>query len=224
MGHPPIRSTLGELTFYTFPYRRWRAVHLRKKIGWARGVTRLAWSPFCGYRVTALLAWPTIFFILFYWDLSLPTWVNLVQARHYLGTLWNYDENGNGNVKKSIGSMRKTTTLHVHHPIWHISSPSLYNYDVKWKARRWIIPSLSPLLSSNLNFIVLSNWATWDNREMVWKDAESIIQRRFHERHRFRIVRSLMRADASAPASNHPNCEKSRGHLWRVVTHGGSTV
>ena len=30
-----------------------------------------------------------------------------------------------------------------------------------------IIPSLSPLLSSNLNFIVLSNWATWDNREMV---------------------------------------------------------
>ena len=32
-----------------------------------------------------------------------------------LGTLPNYDGDGNGNVKKAIGLMSKTTTLHVHH-------------------------------------------------------------------------------------------------------------
>ena len=32
-----------------------------------------------------------------------------------LGTLRNYDGDGNGNVKKAIGLMSKTTTLHVHH-------------------------------------------------------------------------------------------------------------
>ena len=32
-----------------------------------------------------------------------------------LGTLRNYDVDGEENVKKAIGLMRKTTTLHVHH-------------------------------------------------------------------------------------------------------------
>ena len=32
-----------------------------------------------------------------------------------LGTLRNYDGDVNGNVKKAIGLMSKTTTLHVHH-------------------------------------------------------------------------------------------------------------
>ena len=32
-----------------------------------------------------------------------------------LGILRNYDGDVNGNVKKAIGLMRKTTTLHVHH-------------------------------------------------------------------------------------------------------------
>ena len=31
------------------------------------------------------------------------------------GTVQNYDGDGNGNVKKAIGLMSKTTTLHVHH-------------------------------------------------------------------------------------------------------------
>ena len=31
------------------------------------------------------------------------------------GTVRNYDGDGNGNVKKAIGLMSKTTTLHVHH-------------------------------------------------------------------------------------------------------------
>ena len=48
-----------------------------------------------------------------------------------------------------------------------------------------------PLFSSNINSLLLSNWATWGNREMVWKDAETIFQWRFHGRRRCGIVRSL---------------------------------
>ena len=39
---------------------------------------------------------------------------------------------------------------------------------------------MRPLLfSSNINSLLLSKWATCDNREMVWKDTESVFQRRF---------------------------------------------
>ena len=48
-----------------------------------------------------------------------------------LGTLRNHDDDGNGNIKKTIGLISKTTTLYVHHAILHISLLSLHNYDVK---------------------------------------------------------------------------------------------
>ena len=32
----------------------------------------------------------------------------------------------------------------------------------------------TPLFSSNINSLLLSNRVTWENREMVWKDSESI--------------------------------------------------
>ena len=35
-----------------------------------------------------------------------------------LGTLQNYDSDGNGNVNKAIGLLSKTTALHVHHAFW----------------------------------------------------------------------------------------------------------
>ena len=37
----------------------------------------------------------------------------------------------------------------------------------------------SDLFSSNINSLLLSNWPTWDNRESVCKDVESIFQRSF---------------------------------------------
>ena len=43
----------------------------------------------------------------------------------------NGNGDGNQDVKKAIGLLRKTTTLHVHHAFLHISSPSLHDYDVK---------------------------------------------------------------------------------------------
>ena len=58
-------------------------------------------------------------------------------AALYPGAFWdirdlrNDDGDGNGNVKKEIGFMRKATTLHVHHAFWYISLQSLHNYDVK---------------------------------------------------------------------------------------------
>ena len=45
--------------------------------------------------------------------------------------LRNYDGNGKENVKKAIGLMSKTTTLHVHHVFLYISLLSLHNYGVK---------------------------------------------------------------------------------------------
>ena len=43
----------------------------------------------------------------------------------------NYDGDGNGNVKKAIGLMSKTTTLHMHHAILYIPLPPLHHYDMK---------------------------------------------------------------------------------------------
>ena len=48
-----------------------------------------------------------------------------------LGTLQNYDGDGKENVKKAIGLMSTTTTLHVRHAFLFISLLSLHNYDVK---------------------------------------------------------------------------------------------
>jgi len=49
-----------------------------------------------------------------------------------LGTSRNCDGDGKQNVKKAIGLMSKTTTLHVHHAFLYISLLSLHNYNVKW--------------------------------------------------------------------------------------------
>ena len=54
-----------------------------------------------------------------------------VRTIESLGTLRNHDQDGNGNVKKTIGLMSKTTTLHVHHAFLCISLPSLHYNDVK---------------------------------------------------------------------------------------------
>ena len=48
-----------------------------------------------------------------------------------LGTLRCHDGDDNENVKKAIGWMSKTTTLHVHHAFLYISLPSLHDYDGK---------------------------------------------------------------------------------------------
>ena len=43
----------------------------------------------------------------------------------------NDDGDGKGDVKKAIGLLRKTTTLHVRHAFLYISLSSLHDYDVK---------------------------------------------------------------------------------------------
>ena len=48
-----------------------------------------------------------------------------------VGSFSNDDGDGNQEVKKAIGLLRKPTTLHVHHAFLYISSPSLHDYDVK---------------------------------------------------------------------------------------------
>ena len=48
-----------------------------------------------------------------------------------IGSFSNDDGEGKGDVKKAIGLLRKTTTLHVRHAFLYISLPSLHDYDVK---------------------------------------------------------------------------------------------
>ena len=48
-----------------------------------------------------------------------------------IGSFSNNDGDGKEDVKKAIGLLRKTTTLHVHHAFLYISLLSLQNYDVK---------------------------------------------------------------------------------------------
>ena len=54
-----------------------------------------------------------------------------VSPEDLIGTLRSNDANGNENVKKPIGFISKTTTLHVYHTDLNISFPSLHDYDVK---------------------------------------------------------------------------------------------
>ena len=53
------------------------------------------------------------------------------RASGTIGSLSNDDADGNQDVKKAIGLLRKTTTLHVHHAFLYISLPSMHDYDVK---------------------------------------------------------------------------------------------
>ena len=62
--------------------------------------------------------------------------VVVAYERWSLGSLNNDDGDGNQDVKKAIGLLRKTTTLHVHHAFLYISSPSLHDYDVKIESFR----------------------------------------------------------------------------------------
>ena len=48
-----------------------------------------------------------------------------------IGSFSNDDGDGNEDVKKAKGLLRKTTTFHVHHAFLYISLPSLNGYDVK---------------------------------------------------------------------------------------------
>ena len=124
-----------------------------------------------------------------------------------VGTLRNNDGDGNGNGREAIDLVSKTTTLHVHHAFLYISLPPLHDYDVKWPNFKFfkdgngkaINSTISvwtqawlPLFLSDINSLLLSNWATLEYREMVWKDAESIFQGCFHGRCSCGIVRSLI--------------------------------
>ena len=115
--------------------------------------------------------------------------------------------------QKAIVLVSKKTTLHVHHAFLYIPLPSLHDYHVKWPNLIIIIiiffflrrqrqgdkfyhlclhSGTAPLFSSNRNSLFSSDWVTWDNREVVLKDAKSVFQRRFHWRRRCWIVRSLL--------------------------------
>ena len=54
-----------------------------------------------------------------------------VSLYELIGTLRSDDGDANGNARKAIVLISKTTILHVHHAFLYISLPSLHDYDVK---------------------------------------------------------------------------------------------
>ena len=127
-----------------------------------------------------------------------------------IGTIPNYDSDGKESIKKAMGVMNKTTTLHVHHLFctfpccpcttmtWNDQIVSLVE-NGKGEAINFTISvwtrARSPLFTCNLNSLLLTNRATWENLEKVYNDAKSIFQRRFHGRCRCRIARFLMKTE-----------------------------
>ena len=53
------------------------------------------------------------------------------QHKIHIRDLKSNDVDDNENVKKTIGLIGKTTTLHMHHTFLYISSPFLHDYNVK---------------------------------------------------------------------------------------------
>ena len=64
----------------------------------------------------------------------------------------------------------------------------------------------------------LSNRTIWENREMVWQDAESISQWRFHRRRRCRIVRSLISTDKGNVKREQQKSNRLRSAKQRLCT------
>ena len=104
------------------------------------------------------------------------------------------DGNGNEDVKKPIGLLRKTTTLHVHHAFLYISLPSLHYYDVKMPNCKFYGGriqatttsfSLSKLECLHQEFnsreirLHLRSAANWSKRNKVWKKGEFILKATF---------------------------------------------
>ena len=48
-----------------------------------------------------------------------------------VGSFSNDDGDSNDNIKKALGLLSKTTSLHMHHTFLYISLPLLHNCDVK---------------------------------------------------------------------------------------------
>jgi len=57
--------------------------------------------------------------------------VTCVSGAGLLGSFSSDDGDGSEDIKKAIGLLRKTTSLHVHHAFLYISLPSLHDYEVK---------------------------------------------------------------------------------------------
>ena len=73
-------------------------------------------------------------------DLSIASILSALPGLWLIGTLRSDDDDdddddgdgdGDANATKTIGSISKTTILHVHHAFLYISLPSLHDYDMK---------------------------------------------------------------------------------------------
>ena len=58
---------------------------------------------------------------------SVRATTSMKKVQKILGSCSNDDGKGNENVKKVVGLITNTTTLHVHYTFWYIFLPSLHD-------------------------------------------------------------------------------------------------
>ena len=120
--------------------------------------------------------------------LRFPPYLFTFASPQIIGSFSNDDGDGNQDVKKAIGLLRKTTTSHVHHAFLYISlRPST---TTTWKClnasfmedvnkRRRILFSLSKLecgpqeINSRESRLHLPCSANWNKRDEDWKNGNS---------------------------------------------------
>ena len=127
-----------------------------------------------------------------------------------IGTLRCDDSNGNETVKKTIGLMSKTKTLHVHHAFLYISLPSLHDYNVKmpnctFYGGRKLVTSDDEVFLLFMNLHVVLRNSTPAEFAYIWQskyidiipikilNLEFTFKRRFHCRlHRFTLSSQMI--------------------------------
>ena len=137
--------------------------------------------------------------------------VVVVKCRHrengLVGTLRSDDGDGNKNVIRAIGLIRKATTLHVHRTFLYTSLTILHDYDVKmanfmfYRGRKQATTKFSFYFLTWLRFLgiqlqesslTFDKERRWCNRDEDWKTANPLFKQRFTCRRRPRILKSML--------------------------------
>ena len=146
-----------------------------------------------------------------------------------LGTLQNYDGEGIGTSEKQSNNFARASRFFVNFFACTTKNGQILSLLEKGNGKAinstisvWT-RARSHAFTSNLNSLLLSNRATWDNREIVSTDVKSIFTRRFRGRRRCRVVRSIISRTArayegtSSPlrARSITANQKTNRRLWR---------
>ena len=116
--------------------RRLNSLHPKSDLSREKRRPEIPLQPWFFVRQTEIILQTALLFSFFFLSFFGEALSSSRVAKRFVGCFSNYDGDGNQDVKKAIGLLRKTTTLQVYHAFLYISLPSSHDYDVKmpnWK-------------------------------------------------------------------------------------------